>query len=157
MSEVLSIIAIFISGGSLLFAVIAFKKSHRLEKRHLEITEKQDIERAIEQKKAKLFAAIEKQHIQSANLRRQAMKDVLIIRNEGLCEARDIIVRIDNKPIMEHPAIPNGLTEIKSVGPNSSIGYDLALNMGKYPPFEINITWEDNSGETGNYKTTLTI
>ena len=156
MSIAFSVIAILISGGSLWFAVKSFNKSHSIEKRQLEITENQEAEKAAEKTKARLFASIETQTIQSANLRRQALKDVLVIRNEGQCEARNITVLMDSMLIMEHPAIPNGSTEIKYVGANSTAGYDLALSMQTSPPFEIEITWEDDSGEEGNYHTTLT-
>jgi len=157
MSDILNIFAIIIAGCSLVFAVISFRKSHFIEKRQLEIIELQEKEKAIERTQAYLFAVIEKQPLQSANLRRQALKDVLVIRNEGFCEARNVVVRLDAKPLMEHPAIPKGLTEINYIGAKSTIGYDLALCMEVSPPFVIEITWEDNSSNNRYYKTTLTI
>jgi len=32
----------------------------------------------------------------------------------------------------------------------------LALTLGCAPPFEMEISWDDDSGEAGHYQTTLT-
>jgi len=158
MSLFLSALAVAISVGFFLFARSSFKKSHRIEKRQLEIIEKHEAERVLHQKNARLFAAFEKHPIQSVNLKRQALKDVLVIQNEGLCEARNVEVRLDDKPIMEHPAISKRSKEIKFINSNSSIIYDLDLNMrGGDRPRECEISWQDDSGIEGHYKTTLTV
>lgn len=132
-------------------------KTQKIEKRQLKIIEKHEAERVLHKKKALLSAVFEKRPIQSVNLKRQALKDVIVIRNNGLCEARDVEVRLDDKPLLEHPAIKKDEKEIKHINANYSISYNLYLNhRGGIRPRECEISWEDDSGVTGNYKTTLT-
>lgn len=81
----------------------------------------------------------------------------LRIENKSAIEARDITVLLDGKPILEHPAIPQGIGgEIRQVGPWSYFQYLLAISFQTHPPFEVNITWTDDSGEPGSYRTTVT-
>jgi len=82
----------------------------------------------------------------------------LRIENKSAIEARDITVLLDGKPILEHPAVPQGIGgEIRQVGPWSYFQYVLAISFQTHPPFEVNITWTDDSGEPGSYRTTITL
>ncbi len=47
--------------------------------------------------------------------------------------------------------------EITLIGPNSEISYIAAIALDCSPPFKFKATWEDDSGEPGEYETTLTL
>jgi hypothetical protein len=42
------------------------------------------------------------------------------------------------------------------IGPKNSCGWPLAICRGFRPPWDVIVTWADESGEPGEYKTTLT-
>jgi len=102
-------------------------------------------------KKANLVASLDREP------QRNYIRFTLVINNEGNSEAREIKVRIDGKPLLEHPVIPSNETEIRTVGPKSFIRYNLAIASGNTGPFEVEIGWSDDSGEPGSYRTTLTL
>jgi len=85
------------------------------------------------------------------------MRDLLRIYNDGEVEARNIAINLAGTPLLEHAAVPGGTTEIKTVGPRSQIQYVIAVTMGNTPPWELEITWTDDSGEESSYRTTLTL
>jgi len=81
----------------------------------------------------------------------------LFVMNTGEATARNVTIRLDDRPILDHPAIPGGQQEVKTVGPHSEISYSMAIRMGSYPPFKLEATWDHDSGEQGHYGTTLTL
>ena len=87
----------------------------------------------------------------------QHKRFTLDIKNNGESEARNIKTMIDDKPLIEHPVIPQNIKEITLVGPHSFIRYSMAVTMGNTGPFDIKISWEDDSGEPGFYRTILTL
>jgi len=42
------------------------------------------------------------------------------------------------------------------IGPESEISYCMAVSNSCHPPFELEATWDDDSGQQGRYGTTLT-
>lgn len=80
----------------------------------------------------------------------------LFIVNTGQGTARNIAIALDGKPLLEHEAIPRGEQEAKAIGPESEISYCMATHMQCAPPFELEATWDDDSGQQGRYGTTLT-
>lgn len=149
MSNFLSIIAIVISGCSFIFVVW---KTNKIEKRQLEIEEAREKDRVSNKKQALLSAVFEKHPIQSVNMKKHALKDVIVIRNKGLCDARDVTILLDNKPLLEHAGIRKGQPEFKEINADSSIAYDLDINSrGGVRPREYDISWQDEAG--GSRKT----
>jgi hypothetical protein len=80
----------------------------------------------------------------------------LVVTNTGRGTAHNVAITIDDKPVLEHPAVPQGQDEATVIGPNSEISYIMALHMSCHPPFKLAATWDDESGVQGRYATTLT-
>jgi hypothetical protein len=145
MSDVLSIIAIVISGCSFLFAVW---KTNKIEKRQLEIEEAREKGRVAEQKSASLIAYF---HLE--NKRR-----TLRIENKGKGEANNISVSLDGQPIEQHPCwIRNDHNKIKTLCGLGFGDYLLALTMDSPIPSEAEIHWDDDDKKDKVSRTTLTL
>ena len=80
----------------------------------------------------------------------------LFVTNTGQGTARNVTITLDGKPLLEHDAIPRGEQQAKTIGPESEISYCMAICRGSSPPFELEATWDDDSGQQGSYGTTLT-
>ncbi len=137
---------------AVVISVIAFLKVHRTRKRLLQIEEARERDRVRQKGKAQLVAGLV---LKDSTYRLQT-------ENRGSAEARDVVLSIDGQPVMKHPAIWSDSvrhlnTEICNVGPESSFRYAMALDqLNQQPPFEVDITWSDDSGEPGHYHTTIT-
>jgi hypothetical protein len=118
-----------------------------LQKRLLEIEEAREKERQQVTRKAQLSAHIEEYGRNSHRL---------VIGNAGNAEARNISLVMDGKPFDEHQAAVSGEGKISRIGAHSSATRLLGITMGCAPPFELEISWDDDSGEKGSYQTTLT-
>ncbi len=82
------------------------------------------------------------------------MGDLLRLYNYGEVEARDVRVSISGN---RAPKILGDTTSPVRIGPSSYIQYPLAITFGMSPPWDLEITWVDDSGEPGTYRTTLTL
>jgi hypothetical protein len=80
----------------------------------------------------------------------------LVVVNTGQGTARNVGLTLDSKPLLEHGAIPRGEHEAKTIGPESEVSYCMAIHRSCRPPFELTVTWDDDSGQKGHYGTTLT-
>jgi len=80
----------------------------------------------------------------------------LFVANTGQGTARNVAITLDGKPLLEHDAVPRGEQETKMIGPESEISYCMAICSGCCPPFDLEATWDDDSGQQGRYGTTLT-
>lgn len=84
-------------------------------------------------------------------------RNLLRIENQGSSEARDVRVILNDKPLLEHGRVlTNQQEEIQLIGPKSHIDYLMALDFGFSPPFKVSLTWIDDSGEQGSYRTIVT-
>ena len=122
-------------------------QNHHLKKRLLAVEELRDKERKMTASKAQLRAKID---------RSNKMSEKLLIENIGNSEARNINIIMDGKPFDEHKAAVSGDGQINYIGAHSQATRLLAMTFACAPPFELEISWEDDSGEPGRYKTTLT-
>ncbi|HUU30088.1 MAG TPA: hypothetical protein VM123_19965 [archaeon] len=146
-----SIIGLLLSLSAIAVSIWAYSKSSKTEKKLLEIEEAREEDRIKQSKKAILMAIIDHEY------HRNFTSFTLQIKNEGEAEARDVCVKLDEMPLLEHPVIPKTIEEIKQIGPKSVIRYRMAITRGYRKNFEVEITWADDSGEPGFYKTTLTL
>ncbi|HOD82971.1 MAG TPA: hypothetical protein PKG77_16245 [Phycisphaerae bacterium] len=80
----------------------------------------------------------------------------LFVLNTGQGTARNVTLMLDGKPLLEHDAVPRGEQEARTIGPDSDVSYCMAISSGCHPPFELEATWDDDSGQQGTYGTTLT-
>jgi len=162
-SDLIAIGAILVSLLSVYFSFRANKNSLTLQKEQIEMQERitqieeaREQDRAIQSRKANLKAELRK--VERNNYR-------LVINNSGQETARNVKATLNGKPLSEHPAVLSSIEEDSLIiGPHSTISYvmfitnDMAEDKhpGKLPSFEFEATWEDDSGELGEYETTLT-
>ena len=156
-SDLIAIGAILVSLLSIYFSFRANKNSLTLQKEQTEmqkritqIEESRERERAIQSKKACLKAEL--REVERNNRRSHR----LVIENYGQGTARNVKATLDGMPILEHPAFIRSQQEIILISPHSKISYMADIKLSCSPPFEFKVTWEDDSGEPGEYETTLT-
>lgn len=143
-----SLVALFLAAGSLVIGWNGQRRQNELQARLLEIEQGRERERQRTARKAVLRAELVREPVNRERLR---------IYNDGEAEAHDVKVRLDGMPILEHRCMPSGQTEVSRIGPRSYAQYLAVLTMGNMPPWDIAITWTDDSGEPGLYRTTLTL
>jgi hypothetical protein len=131
---ILEYVSIVIALVSLAASIYIGLKSQRLEKnntdlqrRLVEIEESRDKDRQKAISKAQLRASIE-------NHGRHNYR--LVIENAGNSEARNVRIKMDGKPINEHPSSVAGDHEINLIGPHSQATRMLALTFRCSPPFD---------------------
>jgi hypothetical protein len=148
-------VASLLSFGAIVVSIVALRKSQKTQKRLVEIEEARERDRVAEKQKANLTARIDTEVLTSGT--RRVTQYFLCIANEGAGEARAIKVKLDGVPLLKHQTTqPTVKQEIDHVGPKSSFRYKLFTADQLRPPSEIEISWEDDSGEPGKYKTSLT-
>jgi hypothetical protein len=81
----------------------------------------------------------------------------LVIENRGEAIARRVRGRLNGTPFPAHRVWWEELPDDLRIGPISDVRFVLAINDECMPPFDLDLTWQDDSGEAGNYKTTLTV
>lgn len=154
-SLIISIIAAVISAIAIGVSIWTHNRNHKLQARIVALEEAREKDRLAEKQKANLTARISRELLTRGA--RSTTQHFLYIENSGNSEARNIKVNLDGKSLLEHPTIMNDTEEIRQVGPNSNFRYLLVLSMRGRSPSSIEISWEDDSGEPGEYSTTLTL
>ena len=154
-ASLLAVIAILVSVVALLTNRNTHKRQLRIENRLLDIEEARERARIDQTLKAKLVANLFTEPARRGRVRTKGY--FLQVKNLGDAVAYDIQVFLDGKPFAEHPVAPANSQEMDQLGPRSHFRYSLAVGYGKTPPFELNITWADDSEERGFYQTTLTL
>ena len=124
------------------------KKQTEFQDRLTQIEQSREHAKLIESLRAKIRAQIQKTG--DNNWR-------LFIENIGLGTARNLIIKIDDKPLIEHPVMLKGEKEVKLIGPESMVSYCIGISFDSIPPFEFSATWDDDSGFQGTYNSTLTL
>lgn len=138
MDTMIALGALLVSLLSLLIAWRSSKKSSRIERLH--------------QTQANLSARLDREVAHAGRI-----LFYLVIDNRGEAEAQNIRVNIDGNTILKSPVIPDNVEEITQIGPKSFFRYPMAITMGESPPYDIKITWEDNSGKPGYYTSKMTL
>lgn len=160
-SDIIAIVAVCIAGLALLQGWFTNRKAARasresndlikkqvaIQERLTQIEQSREHAKKIQSLRAKVCAVVRESD-------RGSWK--LVVTNTGQSTARNVIIKLDDKPLMEHDALPNNVTEIKSIGPMSDISFFLCFTRNCHPPFELEVTWDDDSGQQGRYGTTLT-
>jgi hypothetical protein len=150
-----------IAAVSLVVAIVLGIKHYRLGQRNkvlqerlLALEETREQDRVRENTEASLVADIQRGG-------RSGTTWLLSIENKGRSEARDITVLLGGQPILEHPGVApatkQGLNkEVRRLPGGSRFRYVLAPTLRCRPPWELEITWADDSGRPRSYCTTLT-
>ena len=144
----ISLLALILSGVGIFMGVLNNRRERSIQGRLLAIEEERREHQRTEAKRARLRSYMQKST--------QPGTYHIVIRNEGEAVARNLQVILDDKPILEHPAIPHGVAEPRRIGPKSEIKYLAAIDGDCSPPFDLLVRWKDESGEDGEYETTLT-
>ena len=154
MGDEATLAGVVVSGAALVVSIFALIKSSRAQleandaqKRIVEIEENRERDRLAATQRAEL----------RAELRKTAKStDRLYVINDGTAPARNVVVLLDGKPLSDHPVAVKGDELGAVIGPKSETSCIMGMDMGCAPPFEIEISWEDDSNEPQSYKSTLT-
>ncbi|MCK4627001.1 MAG: hypothetical protein KAV00_16935 [Phycisphaerae bacterium] len=160
-SEAISIVSICIAGLALVQSWRAGRKASKTTRETNDLIKQlvvvQDRLTQIEQSREDAKRMQSLQAVIHAELRKTDRSSWrLFVVNTGQGTARNVAITLDGKPLLEHDAVPRGEQETKMIGPKSEISYCMAICRGCCPPFELDATWDDDSGQQGRYGTTLT-
>ncbi|MCH8842658.1 MAG: hypothetical protein IID61_06725 [SAR324 cluster bacterium] len=141
--------AIVVSIIALILSLVANKRGLKLQARMVEIEEARDLEG----RKAKVqasFSRLGPNHKNGPIIR-------LRVENQGPGQARDVAVMLDREPIRRHRACLQGSgdLEISELGPGVHFDWLLADWYG--PRAEIEITWDDDSGDHNQFRSNISI
>ncbi len=142
-SAITAILAIPLS----LYALCQSRKALKGQQRIVEIEEERERDRRIAGKQADLRASIVETSKSTYRLR---------VQNQGAASARNLRLEMDGTPFAQHEAAFEDHPLPDLVGAHSEIRCLLGLHNGLLPPFEVRITWDDDSDENRVYETTLT-
>ncbi len=143
----------WVSAGSLVVAIIALifstlshRKANSIQQQLFEIEQQRQNDRQKQRLSAQLFT----------ELRKKENSYRLVLINQGNAEARNVRIMMDGKPLVEHTvSISNDILP-DVVGAKSETSCLLGIHMGNGPPFNIEVKWDDDSGNDKKYRTTLT-
>ena len=156
-SLIISIIAAVISAIAIGVSIWTHNRNHKLQTRIVALEEAREKDRLAEKNKANLTAKITKEELRRSSTHRISWQHHLVVENKGFGEARNIRLLVDGKSVVEHQGIVPPERVVEQIGPQSSFRYNLRLGTGIEIPAQADITWEDDSGEPGEYSTTLTL
>jgi len=126
------------------------KKSNEIQQQLLGIEEEREAKRDALERRADVVVALEAYPSSSG---RTAWR--LRLRNGGRCEAREVNVTLNGDSIFE-PNHPIGAERPEAIGAGGTWACPLATASGFNPPWNAEVTWQDESGEPGRHRTTLT-
>ena len=64
---------------------------------------------------------------------------------------------MDDQPLSAHTLWVRGQDEVAEIGPGAHVDYILGIAMGKPTMFLVEITWTDETGEPGHWKSQLKV
>ncbi len=144
---IVSLLALAISAVSLVLGWKAQRRQNELQERLVGIERARERDRLREARSAKIRAAL----ISEPNSR--SMGDLLRVYNDGEAEARNVKVQLQGE---RAPKILGVTDQGVYIGPGSHVQYPLVINFGMSPPWDLEITWVDDSGGPNMYRTSLT-
>ncbi len=153
----ISILSLLLSASAIVFSIWTHDRSHKLQKRIVCLEEEREKDRQIEKRKAYLTAKIEKEELSRSGTSRIYRKYFLVIENKGLSEARNIELLLKDRAVPGNPLLQNVQQEVNHIGPQSSFRYEFSNGFMRELPLPVGIGWQDDSGESGKYQTTLTL
>ncbi len=126
------------------------RESNALQARLVVLEEAREADRQAEQQRADLSVHLEQRP------GRKRMRTMLVVKNRGQAPARDVRVVMDEEPIDEHGSVFCDSLPIPVVGPEAEAPFIVATSKDHYPPFHVEVTWVDDTGDDHIYETTLT-
>jgi hypothetical protein len=151
---VLGVLGIVVAAGSLTVAIIALRKSLAtqteatdVQRRLVQIEENREADRIHHRRKASL--RLDLRHTEQGSYR-------LYVVNDGESQARNVSVLFEGSPIEDHCSGVQGSRLPADVGARSEVSCLLAFSHQCAPPFPVELSWDDDSGEPGSYKGSIT-
>ena len=80
---------------------------------------------------------------------------MLGFRNDGKSGASEIRITIDDQSVLEHPLVLHGSGEITELGSGAEAHSLIAPSMGMPDVYTVELTWRDDSGEPGKWRSQL--
>lgn len=117
---------------SLVISFIALRKSIHTQNKANTIQEKLVLieeQREYDRKTRSLQARM------CAELRKKSKGYWLYLINFGEAEARNVRIKLDRIPLINHPAAVQGMHIPSFIGPNSEVGCPLSITQDCHPPF----------------------
>jgi hypothetical protein len=153
--------AVLVSSLLSIGAIILSLLAHRTSRKALRIEEARERDRVTLSRRAVLVASIMTEDRDAVGTAARMGVGImrwnyLVVENPGDAEAREIEVVLDGKPFRNHPVAPKDHQDVRRVGEKSFFRYRLQIRHETKPPFDLELTWQDDSGEPGRYRTTLT-
>jgi hypothetical protein len=129
-------------------SVIALVSAHRTSSRMVQIEEERD--RAAEQ-------AARKANVRAGLVNTDRGFYILVVRNDGPGTARNIALLLDGAPASKHPAALSGPLpdSIDELHPSAEGKFSLVATLGTQFPSVVEMTWEDDSGKPGVFRSHL--
>ena len=147
----LSVIAIFIALWSAFQSHRSAKRQNEWQERLLHLEEAGEQRRSTASHSARLRAVLD----------RNTTSPALLVINDGAAEARDISVKIDGTPIMEHGPqghfIVRDQKEVRQLGPGGSARYILTRTTGIASLFQVEISWSDEASAAQTWCSELSL
>ena len=153
----INILSLLLSAIAILVSIWTHDRSHKLQNRIVCLEEEREKDRHIEKGKAYLTAKIEKEELSRSGTSRIYRKYFLVVENKGLSEARNIELLLKDQAVPGNPLLQNVQQEVNYIGPQSSFRYEFSNGFMRELPLPVGIAWQDVSGESGKYQTTLTL
>ena len=147
----LSTIAIIVSLWSAVQGHRSAKRQSEWQERLLHLEESEARRRSRARQSAKLRAVLD----------RDTTSPALLVINDSEAKARDISVKIDGTPILEHRPrghfIVRDQKEVRQLGPGGSARYILTRTMGTPSLFQIEISWADEASAAQSWRSELSL
>jgi hypothetical protein len=152
-------LAVLVSIAAIFFAWRTSSRQNALQERMLAFEDARERDRLKSARSAEVRASIQREapHWRESRLAGKGPQYWLVVRNEGLVTARNIRVLLDGKSVLEHPLVPRGEDEVKTLGPGAESRYILAVTMGGPSVLDARIDWEDDSGQSRQWESQLKV
>lgn len=137
--------ALILSAIAIIVSIITWRKTHQIEKRQVDIDEARRRDEELSQRSAILKAKLEYE----PNL------GLLKIENNGLSEARNVVIKIDGEHISKSKTFHSPQIVKFTIGPQSDISFKATINIGFSAPKLIEITWDDDHATGKTYRNSL--
>jgi hypothetical protein len=132
---------------ALIVSVWVGLRQNTLQGRLLNLETARERDRLAQAKRAQLRASI---------VQGDAHSYYLAIENQGASEARAVTVHLDGKTLEEHDRVAVKAGEVaRTLGPGVGVRYILAIAFGTPPIFDVALSWEDDTGEPGHWRSQL--
>jgi hypothetical protein len=132
----------------------AAEEANKIQTRLVEIEEQRHQQAALDEKKAALTASLDRTRKPSGQLINHWD---LVVSNQGAATARNLAIKLKDKPFdpIRSASSPSRVCEIV-IGPGAEIKCPVPGDAEFRPPFECELSWDDDSGIRGSWRSTLT-